>query len=366
MTIGCGILAYLYIPLKLTFWPAWLAYALVTGTVATGCWVIAHECGHNAFSDNRLTQDTIGYALHSLLLVPYFSWQRSHAVHHSRTNHLTEGETHVPYVKGDTKGTVNLSLYKTIGEGPFAAVQLVAHLIFGWPAYLLTGATGGSARGITNHFIPNVNTGPVELFPGSWKNKVWISDIGVIAVVAGLTCWAHNAGFLTVAALYFGISSSCLTSLPFNLVTRSSHSSHTHYFYEYSCMTLPLGPYMFVNVWLVLYTWLQHTDTDVPHLASTEWSYIKGAFLTVDRPYGPIFDFLHHRIGSTHVAHHIECAIPHYKAVAATNALKERYSDLYLFDPTPILSALWRVASKCVAVEQRGQGKDTMWTFTTA
>ena len=112
----------------------------------------------------------------------------------------------MPYVKGDTKGTVNLSLYKTIGEGPFAAVQLVAHLIFGWPAYLLTGATGGSARGITNHFIPNVNTGPVELFPGSWKNKVWISDIGVIAVVAGLTCWAHNAGLLTVAALYFGIS----------------------------------------------------------------------------------------------------------------------------------------------------------------
>ena len=22
---------------------------------------------------------------------------------------------------------------------------------------------------------------------------------------------------------------------------------------------------MFVNIWLVLYTWLQHTDTDVPH-----------------------------------------------------------------------------------------------------
>ena len=64
-------------------------------------------------------------------------------------------------------------------------------------------------------------------------------------------------------------------------------------------------------------TWLQHTDTDVPHLAASEWSYIKGAFLTIDRPYGAVFDFLHHRIGSTHVAHHVECAIPHYKAVKA-------------------------------------------------
>merc|ERR1719310_2489431 len=59
-----------------------LAYAFVTGTAATGCWVAAHECGHGAFSDNKTVQDTVGYILHSLLLVPYFSWQRSHAVHH--------------------------------------------------------------------------------------------------------------------------------------------------------------------------------------------------------------------------------------------------------------------------------------------
>jgi omega-6 fatty acid desaturase (delta-12 desaturase) len=115
----------------------------------------------------------------------------------------------------------------------------------------------------------------------------------------------------------------------------------------------------------VLYTWLQHTDTDVPHLAASEWSYIKGAFLTIDRPYGAIFDFLHHRIGSTHVAHHVECAIPHYKALKATRALEEKYPNLYLYDPTPINAALWRVSSKCVAVEPHAQGKDAKWIFTT-
>lgn len=55
----------------------------------------------------------------------------------------------MPYVKGETKGTLNLNLLDSIGEGPFAIVQLVAHLIFGWPAYLLTarGVFRGCSRG---------------------------------------------------------------------------------------------------------------------------------------------------------------------------------------------------------------------------
>jgi len=328
LTLFCGVLAFSFIPLKLSWWPVWISYAAVTGTVATGCWVVAHECGHNAFSENRFLQDFIGYTLHSLLLVPYFSWQRSHAVHHSRTNHLTEGETHVPYLKGEVKGDLNLNARKNLGEFLFTLVQVITHLIFGWPAYLLTGATGGSARGVTNHFLPWVNTGDLELFPGSWKKKVLFSDVGVLVVVISLVYWVFCWGLVPFTALY-------------------------------------LGPYIFVNIWLVLYTWLQHTDTDVQHLDSKEWSYIKGAFLTIDRPYGAVFDFLHHRIGSTHVAHHIECSIPHYKAQIATNALQSKYSEFYLFDPTPIWAALLRVASYCVAVEKSGEGKNTMWTFTT-
>ena len=329
LTAFCGALAFAFIPLKLCWLPVWLSYAAVTGTIATGCWVIAHECGHNAFSENRILQDFVGYSLHSLLLVPYFSWQRSHAVHHSRTNHLTEGETHVPYVKGEVKGDLNLNARKGLGEGLFTFIQLLTHLVFGWPAYLITGATGGSARGITNHFLPWINTGELELFPGSWKKKVLVSDVGVLAVIFSLGYWVYCCGVQPFVSLY-------------------------------------LGPYIFVNIWLVLYTWLQHTDTDVQHLAAEEWSYIKGAFLTIDRPYGAVFDFLHHRIGSTHVAHHIECSIPHYKAQLATSALKSKYPNFYLYDPTPIWSALLRVASLCVAVEKRGEGRDTMWTFTSS
>jgi hypothetical protein len=58
--------------------------------------------------------------------------------------------------------------------------------------------------------------------------QVWLSDIGIAAMAAGLTFWAMNMGFWHMAAVY-------------------------------------LGPLVFTNCWLVAYTWLQHTDVDVPH-----------------------------------------------------------------------------------------------------
>ena len=48
------------------------------------------------------------------------------------------------------------------------------------------------------------------------------------------------------------------------------------------------------------------------------WTWVKGAFHTVDRPYGPVLDYIHHRIGSTHVAHHVCASIPFYKAGCMT------------------------------------------------
>jgi len=72
-------------------WPIWAAYSAVTGTVAMGLWVLAHECGHGAFSKNKNLQDAVGYMIHSMMLVPYYSWQRSHAVHHQYTNHMELG-----------------------------------------------------------------------------------------------------------------------------------------------------------------------------------------------------------------------------------------------------------------------------------
>ena len=69
----------LSIPFTTKMIPIWIIYSLISGTTAMGFWVIAHECGHGAFSKNKTLETITGYLLHSLLLVPYFSWQRSHA-----------------------------------------------------------------------------------------------------------------------------------------------------------------------------------------------------------------------------------------------------------------------------------------------
>ena len=154
-------------------------------------------------------------------------------MHHSKTNHVLEGETHVPYTMESGKNTLaKQQLMRkvfghSLGSVIYGGMRMVSHLLFGWPAYLLAGVTGGPVRGVTNHFIPvkPFSTGDknTELFPGAWKNKVWMSDVGIVAMIAALTAWASTFGFWHMAAFY-------------------------------------LGPLAFTNCWLVMYTWLQHTD----------------------------------------------------------------------------------------------------------
>jgi fatty acid desaturase len=57
--------------------------------------------------------------------------------------------------------------------------------------------------------------------------------------------------------------------------------------------------------------------------------------------------------------HHIDCTIPHYHASKATEAVKKAFPNHYLYDPTPIVEATWRVANNCVAVEKKGE----QWVF---
>ena len=106
LAVGLGTL----IPLTAAASPLWLLYGVITGTIAMGCWVLAHECGHHAFHPNRRIEGVVGFVLHSALLVPYYSWAHSHAVHHAHCNHLEQGETHVPPRATSPQGKVTEQL----------------------------------------------------------------------------------------------------------------------------------------------------------------------------------------------------------------------------------------------------------------
>jgi len=321
MSLGLSLLAYgmgTQIPLQLWAAPLWILYGVVTGTVAMGCWVIAHECGHHAFHPNRRLEGWLGYALHSLLLVPYFSWQRSHAIHHAHCNHLEQGETHVPPRESSASGRITEALRERLGLTLFGCLSLWVHLAIGWPLYLFAGATGGEDYGRpTSHFWNGkaFTKGKSPLFPRSFRHLMIRSNSGLLVVLVGLGWLALLSSPARVLCVY-GL------------------------------------PYAVINMWLVLYTWLQHTDVSIPHFSSAEWTWAKGALQTVDRPYGPLLNLLHHGIGSTHVCHHVNSRIPHYNAWRGTALLREAFPGLVRIDPTPIHKALWRIATGCASVKR--------------
>ncbi|KAJ3128158.1 Delta(12)-fatty-acid desaturase [Nowakowskiella sp. JEL0407] len=295
---------------------AWPLYWWAQGAVCTGMWVLAHECGHRAFSNYQWVDHTVGYILHSALLVPFYSWKITHAHHHKLTCHLDEDSVFVPWTRSELKlpasqpgvedGDDDHPLTENL---PLMHLKsIVIMLLFGWPAYLIANVSGQEFDKWTSHFRPDA-----PIFEPSQYRSVVSSDIGVILALGALTYFSTTFGLLTVVKYY-------------------------------------VIPYLFVNFWLVLITYLQHTDERVPHYRKGQFNFVRGALATVDRDYGILNGFFHH-IADTHVVHHMFSQMPHYHAQEATEAAKKVLGEYYLYDDTNIFVSLWKSVSKCRFVE---------------
>ena len=90
----------------------------------------------------------------------------------------------------------------------------------------------------------------------------------------------------------------------------------------YTCNPYSLIDYLRVNHWLVLITFLQHTDPLLPHYRAPEFTFPRGALATLDRSLlgdcGKIMGWIGahatHGLSETHVLHHVSSKIPHYNA----------------------------------------------------
>ncbi|KAI8896377.1 fatty acid desaturase-domain-containing protein [Globomyces pollinis-pini] len=308
--------------------PAWFAYWICQGVVGTGLWVLAHECGHNAFSPHTIVNHSVGFVLHSMLLVPFFSWKYTHSKHHKGTNHMSKDQVFIPLVRSQFEKFHNLprtrKIIPALQEGMqyledaplknFMAFGFV--LLFGWPLYLLTNISSQKRKDQwVSHFFPNA-----PIFDKREYFGVVYSNVGI---------------FIALAAMASSI-------------TQFGLQSYMKYYFI---------PYLFVNMWLVLITFLQHTDPKLPRYRGSEWDFMKGAIGTVDRDFG-ILNFFFHHITDTHVVHHLFSTMPFYHAQEATKAVIPILGEYYLYDNKPFWEAALECHAKCQFVEDSG---DIVW-----
>lgn len=277
----------------------------------------------------------------SRLGVPYHSWRITHAKHHASTAHLAQDQVFVPKTrsqlglpplnpsKEDLYGSsvseeVQKELFEAIGDSPIgAAWGAFTYLIVGWPAYLLTNASGQKRypKG-TNHFKRDA-----PLFAPHQYNQVLVSAIGVFLWLGALVYAGITFGFSTLFRVY-------------------------------------LVPYLWVNHWLILITFLQHTDPLIPHYRAGAFTFPRGALATLDRSLmgglgslaGWIGAAATHGISETHVVHHVSSKIPHYNAWEANDALRKRLAEagLNLQGAPGGWGEMIRVFRECKFVEDTG------------
>lgn len=122
---------------------AWTVYGFCQGLVFTGLWELAHESGHGALSRHKWVNNAIGLLNHSILLVPFHSWQFTHRTHHKGTNHLDRDIAFMPEIQPPTE--VNAKpppgffgkAFDLVADCPLTAfITLFFHQLIAFPIYL--------------------------------------------------------------------------------------------------------------------------------------------------------------------------------------------------------------------------------------
>jgi len=267
--------------------------------------------------------DITGFIVHSALLTPYFSWQITHAKHHRRTNHLTDGESWVPSAGNPTS---KRALWYKTHAGTIFRIALVWTI--GWWVYLINNDTGARKNKGQSHFDPNAR----GLFSAKEAWKVRASNAGMVAML----------GVLGYACQVFGVR---------------------------QMVALYLIPQMIVNIYLTCITFMQHTHEAVPHYDEKEWTWLRGGLATVDRSMGVWFDRRLHHIADSHVCHHLFSDMPFYGAKAATPSIAEHCGKYYRSRVSTFCGSVylgfWRdfywTMKSCLVVGQ--DGVDHFWYF---
>lgn len=155
--------------------------------------------------------NSVGWALHSALLVPYHSWRISHAQHHAATGHMTRDQVFVPKTRSQLKlgsrlqqftrklGAVHEKADDLLDDAPiWVLLNVILQQTLGWPLYLILNASGQKYGKRTNHFEPSS-----PIFKARDVRDVLVSDFGLALAFGALGYWGMQRGFAEVFTYYF-------------------------------------------------------------------------------------------------------------------------------------------------------------------
>ncbi|KAI0826081.1 delta-12 fatty acid desaturase [Irpex lacteus] len=305
------------IAVRCVLWPAYWFFQSLT---FAGFWCLSHEAGHGSLSSYDWVNHVIGYTLHTFLLVPYYAWRVTHKMHHNAANSVEREENYVPRTRSDyslppEKQALPLDYQEIFDDTPlFVFGRMLLMQLLGWQSYLLQNTLGSPMYPPgTNHFSPSS-----PLFKNEKRHRIVISNIGLAVMSCVLMAYGYHVGLRNFIKVYF-------------------------------------IPYLLANHWIIMLTFLHHTDPTIPHYRAKEWTWLRGALATVDRPLlGPLGRFFLLNVSHDHIAHHLFSNIPFYNQPQVTAILRGLLGEDYNFDSTNSFRALYRSFTECCFIEDDG------------
>mmetsp|Transcript_22608 Transcript_22608/g.51800 ORF Transcript_22608/g.51800 Transcript_22608/m.51800 type:complete len:415 (-) Transcript_22608:54-1298(-) len=249
-------------------------------------WCIGHDAGHSLISkDKKWLNDVVGEISHSVFcLTPFVPWQLSHKKHHMNHNHLEKDYSHQWFIKENRDELV----WWIKASHATRNFQLpILYLV-----YLLVGVPDGG------HVIP---------YGRLWEDETFKTKL-------------RGMGSSLVSIITAGTLLATMGTADFTVV----------------CFV----PWLVMSFWLFMVTYLQHHSDDGKLYTDDTYTFVKGAFETVDRSYGKLVNRMSHHMMDGHVVHHLFFEkVPHYQLEDTTVALKqileeEGRGDLYKFIET--------------------------------
>jgi omega-3 fatty acid desaturase (delta-15 desaturase) len=255
-----------------------ILYWFIYGFFAWSTFVIGHDCGHGSFSNYQIINSICGNICHSIVLVPYYPWKRSHYFHHLYHNHKDKDKSH-PWMRQE-----KFKSYPKIIQ--ILNSSFISPFISFW-IYLYLGKPDGSHLIWFGKLYNNTNK--------TEKIKGFISILCVF-VWLYFTFFMCDYSFILWYNMYGGIITFC-------------------------------------HFWLFMVTYFQH-HTYNTKVYLNKWTFFKGALETIDRKIGYGIDNLHHNISDCHVIHHLFFRdIPHYNLSLATKTLRNsEYNKYFKFE----------------------------------